>query len=569
MVGVSIAKFTNVAHLGPCSGGLDESFVYASFLHKWKEARRSETLRLTYNSNQQSNHGVKAMLVHHFLEESAVRFPGKKAVWYKDRWVNYNEIKCKSDSLAAFLVQSGVKRGDRVALLLENSFDYIISYFGVLKAGAVVVALNTETVAQTVHLLLNDCKATVVITGKKYTKLVADSLLMGTFIRLVISDEDIVYECIDGIEVIDLQTIYAYNVTLKAVRIISVDLAAIVYTSGSTGKPKGVMLTHQNIYDNTISIVKYLELTHLDRMMVILPFYYIYGNSLLTTHFHVGGTLVIDNRFMYPNVVLDTMVKQAVTGLAGVPSTFMLLLQKSNIRSIKFNALRYVTQAGGHMAVSVQEAVVDAFAPAKLYVMYGATELSPRLTWLPPERWEEKKGSIGVSIPNVEAFIADENGYRLPPGAEGEIVARGSNVMAGYWNDPEGTSRVLRNGLYYTGDIGRMDEEGFLYVVGRSKDILKIGGNRVSTNEIEEALLQVEGILEAAVIGISDPVLGEAAKAFVVSKYSGKMDILSLKKSLAGILPFYKIPQHFEFCESLPKNEAGKVMKKVLEEKSY
>ncbi|MBN1600323.1 MAG: acyl--CoA ligase [Chitinispirillaceae bacterium] len=506
------------------------------------------------------------MLVHHFLDESAVRLPGKKAVWFKDRWVNYSDLKCKTDALAAFLVHNGIKRGDRVAVLLENSVDYIISYFGILKAGAVVVALNTDTVTQTVHLLLNDCKAVAVITGKKCAKIVADSLLMGTSIRLVINDEAVEYECADGIKVFDLLTVFSHKVPFSGVRVISVDPAAIVYTSGSTGKPKGVMLTHQNIHDNTISIAKYLEMTDADRMMVVLPFYYIYGNSLLTTHFYVGGSLVIDNRFMYPNVVLDTMVKQEVTGFAGVPSTYMILLQKSRIRSMKFESLRYVTQAGGHMAISVQDEVVDTFAPAKLYVMYGATELSPRLTWLPPERWKEKKGSIGISIPNTEAFIADDFGNRLPAGTEGEIVARGSNVMAGYWNDPEGTSRVLRNGLYYTGDIGRMDEEGFLYVVGRSKDLLKIGGNRVSTKEIEDALMQIEGILEAAVIGISDPVLGEAAKAFVVSKYSGTMDILALKKSLTDILPLYKIPQHFEFCKSLPKNESGKVMKRVLEE---
>jgi acyl-CoA synthetase (AMP-forming)/AMP-acid ligase II len=505
------------------------------------------------------------MLVHHFLEESAARFPGKKAVWYKDHWTNYQEINHKSDLLAAFMIDKGVKRGDRVAILLENSVDYIISYFGILKTGGVVVALNTETVAQTVHMLLNDCNASVIITSKKFSKIVYDALLLGTCIRVLISDEEFVDEKNDAIEKIDFKNVYANEITFSGVRVISVDLAAIIYTSGSTGRPKGVMLTHQNIHDNTVSIAKYLDMTDLDRMMVILPFYYIYGNSLITTHFHVGGSLVIDNRFMYPNVILDTMLKQSVTGFAGVPSTYMILLQNSKIQTMKFESLRYVTQAGGHMAVPIQENVVKAFAPAKLYVMYGATELSPRLTWLPPERWEKKKGSIGISIPNTEAFIADEHGNRLPSGVEGEIVARGSNVMRGYWNDPEGTSRVIRNDLYYTGDIGRMDEDGFLYVVGRSKDLLKIGGNRVSTKEIEDALLQIEGIIEAAVIGITDPVLGEAAKAFVVKNGSVIADITDLKKALSSVLPVYKIPKHFIFCEKLPKNETGKVMKRELE----
>jgi acyl-CoA synthetase (AMP-forming)/AMP-acid ligase II len=508
------------------------------------------------------------MLVHHFLEKSAARFPGKKAVWCKEQWMTYQEINRKSDKLAAFLFDKGVKRGDRVAILLENSFDYIISYFGILKVGAVVVALNTDTVVSTVHHLLNDCQAIAIITGKKYTKIVNNSLLFGTFVHIVINTENIEYDNIDDIEVTDLQAIYSQESTFKGCRVISVDLAAIVYTSGSTGKPKGVMLTHQNIHDNTVSIAAYLEMTAIDRMMVVLPFYYIYGNSLLTTHFHTGGSLVIDNGFMYPDTVLTTMKNLSVTGFAGVPSTFMILLQHSAIRNVKFESLRYVTQACGHMAVSIQNEIVDAVAPAKLYVMYGATELSPRLTWLPPERWNEKKGSIGIPIPNVEAFVADDQGNKLPPGTEGEIVARGSNVMSGYWNDPEGTLKVLRNGLYYTGDIGRMDEEGFLFVTGRSSDLLKIGGNRVSTREIEDALLQIEGIIDAAVIGLSDPILGEAAKAFIVSQNYNPDTISKLRIALTNYLPVYKIPKLFEFCNSLPKNESGKVLKKELESRS-
>lgn len=505
------------------------------------------------------------MLAHHFLEKSAERFPDKKAVWYKERWMNYHDINNKSNALAAYLIEKGLKRGDRVALLMENSFDFIISYFGILKAGATVVALNTETVTPTVHLLLNDSKAVVVITSKKYTKFIADTLLMGTFIQLVINTEDTIYNHFDGIEFTNLQTIFTLNLRFKGIRVISIDLAAIIYTSGSTGKPKGVMLSHQNIFDNTVSIVKYLEISDEDRMMVILPFYYIYGTSLLNTHFHAGGSVIIDNRFMYPNVILDTMKNLSVTGFAGVPSTYMILLRHSVIRSMKFEKLRYITQAGGHMPVSVQKEVFDVFSPAKLYIMYGATELSPRLTYLPPERWNEKKGSIGIAIPNTEAFIADENGNRLPPEIEGEIVARGSNVMQGYWNDPVGTAKVLRHRLYYTGDIGRMDEEGFLYVIGRSKDLLKTGGKRVSTKEIEDALLRIEGILEAAVIGISDPILGEAAKAFIVSKTHNYNNVTELKNSLSYFLPVYKIPKFFKFCKSLPKNGSGKIMKMQLE----
>jgi acyl-CoA synthetase (AMP-forming)/AMP-acid ligase II len=503
------------------------------------------------------------MLVHHFLERSAMRHPEKKAVWYNDQWMTYLEINRKADTFAGFLVEQGIKQGHRVALLYENCFDYIISFFGILKAGCVVVALPAETTSNSIYYVVKDCGATALIMSKRMGGIAENVFEKESDLQLIVCD-DCSIKSFGTKRVISFEAVISSQYHVSSVRVISIDLAAIVYTSGSTGTPKGVMLTHQNLFDNTNSIVDYLGLTENDRIMVVLPFYYIYGNSLLLTHFCVGGSLVIDNHFTFPNVVLKTMKEQEVTGFAGVPSSYSLLLHKSNVQSTKIESLRYLTQAGGHMAVQVQEEVVKVFAPALLYVMYGATELAPRLTWLPPWRWSEKKGSIGIPVPNVDAFIADEKGDRLPPGEVGQIVGRGSNVMRGYWNDPEGTARVLRNGLYYTGDIGWADEEGYLYVVGRSKDLLKIGGNRVSTREIEDALLHVDIIEEAAVIGIPDPILGEAAKAFVVCKRGGFSDELIVKKALSGILPVHKLPKYIVFCDVLPRNKAGKILKDQL-----
>jgi acyl-CoA synthetase (AMP-forming)/AMP-acid ligase II len=219
------------------------------------------------------------------------------------------------------------------------------------------------------------------------------------------------------------------------------------------------------------------------------------------------------------------------------------------------------------MAVGLQQEVARVFSPAKLIVMYGATELSPRLTWVPPERLHEKWGSIGIPIPNTEAFVAGEDGNRLPPGVAGEIVGRGSNVMLGYWKDPEGSARVVRKGLYFTGDLGVMDGEGYLYVKGRVREMLKIGGNRVSPQELEEALLRIPGIQEVAVIGISDPILGEVPKAFVVMTPDSMPDEITIRKSLLEALPAYKVPKVIAFVEALPKSSAGKILKSVLREK--
>jgi acyl-CoA synthetase (AMP-forming)/AMP-acid ligase II len=316
---------------------------------------------------------------------------------------------------------------------------------------------------------------------------------------------------------------------------------------------------------NTRSITEYLGLSPADRIMAVLPFYYIYGKSLLNTHFYVGGSVVVDNRFLYPNVILQTMKEQEVTGFAGVPSTFTILLSRSNLRSQTFPKLRYVTQAGGAMAPAVQKEIAETFAPAKLVIMYGATEASARLSYLDPAELPRKWGSIGKAIPNVDLFCADEGGRPLATNVEGEIVARGSNIMSGYWNHPEETDKVFRNGLYYTGDIGVMDEDGFLFVVGRTKDMIKIGGNRVSAKEIEEAIHEHPAIVEVAVVGIPDEVLGEAPRAFLVVKegYQGKIKE-DLVEFLKERLSFYKIPKSFEIKDSLPKNESGKIQKLKL-----
>lgn len=506
------------------------------------------------------------MLVQHILRDAASRFGQKNALWCKNEWVTYGELEKRSDSLAWGLRENGIRSGDRVALLYENSSQYAVAFFAVLKAGAVVVPLNVSNTPEETSYVLNSCEARGIIVQEKYEKLLQVCRSEDSAPELVVSDDEVSVPGGCSFAVFsDLENKECDGP--PPVSTIDVDLACIIFTSGSTGKPKGVMLSHLNLLSNTRSIVEYLQLGSDDRIMVVLPFYYIYGKTLLLTHIACGGSVVIDNRFTFPNVVLETMEKMEVTGFAGVPSTYMILLNKSSLRQKKFPSLRYVTQAGGAMASSVQKDVASVFAPARVFIMYGATELSPRLTYVPPEKLESKWGSIGVPIPNCDAFVADEEGNRLPPYTEGEIVGRGSNVMMGYWRDPRSTSKVLRHGLYYTGDRGIMDEEGFLFVVGRSSEMLKIGGRRVSAKEIEDALLALGCVEEAAVIRVDDQILGEAAKAFVVVKAGCAVKENELKTMLARILPGYKIPSRFCLVDSLPKNGSGKIIKGNLEVK--
>jgi acyl-CoA synthetase (AMP-forming)/AMP-acid ligase II len=509
------------------------------------------------------------MQIHNFLENSAQRIPEKSALWFKNDWMNFGQIETLSNKVANYLIDCGLRKGDRIALLFENSFDYVICYFAILKAGCVTVALNTETTTDSLIYFINDSGARAILAQKKFSRFIAPALKKTPELEhIIVAQDDLsIFEEIAHCNQSRLQDIYDQSPDrTPLVRSIDIDLASLVYTSGSTGKPKGVTLTHQNVVSNTKSIVEYLDITSEDRIMVVLPFYYIYGKSLLNTHFYAGGSVVIDNRFAFPNTILETMRSTEVTGFSGVPSTYMILLHRSTLQEQKFPSLRYITQAGGAMAASVQKEVADVFFPAKLYIMYGATEASARLSYLSPEDLPRKWGSIGKAIPNVDLFIADEMGIPKPKNTEGEIVARGSNIMQGYWNDLDGTKKVLRNGLYYTGDIGYMDDEGFLFVVGRTKDIIKVGGERVSAKEIEEAILQLKQVREVAVIGVADEYLGEAAKAYVALQSDNGLSEIDIKSHCKKNLPLYKNPKFIEIIDDLPKNKSGKILKNKLKE---
>ena len=507
------------------------------------------------------------MQVQELLETSSVICPGNRAVWYNKKELTYKELNNMANSLGNWL-KGKIERGDRVSFLIENSFYHLAVYFGILKAGGVAVAMNPLLSPDVLKYQIDNSDSSIFITQVKYLRKIKDMLNSCENLDTVMLDADISNNPLPEKEIALYEAVLdKYPSVNPEVRGIDLDLAEIVYTSGSTGQPKGVMLTHLNIVSNMKSIASYLHLTDRDRIMVILPFYYIYGKSLLLTHFLVGGSVVIDNRFMYPNKVLETMMESGVTGFAGVPSTFSILLNKSNLSNVKLPALRYVTQAGGAMAPAVQKEVVKQFSPAVLYIMYGATEAAPRLSYLEPELLEKKWGSIGKPVDNVDLLIADEEGREVVQGETGEIIARGSNIMKGYWKDPEGTSHVLKNGFYFTGDLGYKDREGYIFITGRSKDIIKVKGFRVSAKEIEERIQELEEVHETAVIAKKDDMMGEVPAAFIVTKEGVSLSDEEIKRHLARELAPYKIPQQIIFRANLPKNESGKIMKvKLFEE---
>lgn len=489
-------------------------------------------------------------MIHGFLRESTQRYPDKIAAVHQKSSCTYAQLSAWSDVLAMYLRDQGVSKGDRVVLFLDNSIDYLVAYFGILKIGGGVVALNSQLVSRELALLLTDCTPRVLVTDNKHKKVVEEAL--------VLINQDIIALQIDDINYSENYEPLAISPQLSAS-----DLAMIIYTSGTTGKPKGVMLSHENLAENAESIISYLRLTAEDKIMVVLPFYYSYGNSLLTTHIRAGGTLIIDNRFVFPNVILDTMATEEVTGFAGVPTHFNIFLKKSAIRKYQFPKLRYVTQAGGAMSAGLIKEFRQIIPEIKFYVMYGQTEASARLSFLSPDDFPEKAGSIGKAIPGVQLDVLRETGEPVEVGEIGEIVARGKNIMQGYWDDPEQTKGVLREGDLFTGDLARIDADGFIYLISRKKDMIKSGANRISPLELEEVVSQLPGIAECAVVGIPDEILGEAIKLFVVLddvNVTEKDILIFCKKNLAA----FKMPKKVAMVQSLPKTASGKIKREQL-----
>jgi long-chain acyl-CoA synthetase len=343
--------------------------------------------------------------------------------------------------------------------------------------------------------------------------------------------------------------------------------ALILYTSGSTGIPRGVVQTFRNLDANSRSIVAYLGLDATDRALLVLPLYYCYGRSVLQTHLLAGGSVHLDNRFAYPRMVLEALGAEGCTGFAGVPLTYEIIRRQVDVSTLTFPRLRYLTQAGGPMAPETIDWVRAAFAPARLFVMYGQTEATARLSYLPPERAIEKRGSIGIAIPGVELAVLDDKGRALPPGEVGHLVARGDNVTPGYLDEPAETAAILHDGWLWTGDLAERDADGFFFHRGRSKDILKVGGHRVSPIEIEHVVAEHPDIAEVAVIGRPDALLGEVPVAFVVPRPGHQPVEDGLKVYCRARMAPYRVPARFITVASLPRNEAGKLLRaKLLEQ---
>jgi len=522
------------------------------------------------------------MLVNDFLQNSAEQYPDKLALICDDRRLSYVQIEEQANRVANGLLALGVQRGDRVAVWLPNSVEAVVAIFAILKAGATFIVVNPTTKPGKLTYVLNNCAAIGLFAPARSGKQVARLFDAVPSLRFAVAcgatgsaDQQgggEVRHMADSFHTFSslLQT---YPPERPPCPTIDVDLACLIYTSGSTGEPKGVMSTHANVAFAASSIIQYLENTPEDIVINVLPLSFDYGLYQLLMVFKFGGTLVLERSFAYPAAVLRRIEQERVTGLPGVPTLFAMLLQM-DLGRFDLSSLRYLTNTAAALPVEHIRRLREAFPWARLYSMYGLTECK-RTLYLPPEELDRRPGSVGIAIPGTEVWIEDEAGHRLGPGEVGELVVRGSHVMQGYWNDPEETAKRYRPGRYpaerllYTGDLFRMDDEGFLYFIARKDDIIKSRGEKVAPKEVEGVIYQLPGVVEVAVVGVPDDVLGQAIKAFVVCEEGSHLTERDVLRHCAGHLEDFMIPKYVEFRDSLPKTSSGKIQKSALTPPGY
>lgn len=518
------------------------------------------------------------MLVNDFLESSASSLPDKIALICGDNELTYSELNTAADKLAYSLIKHGVTRQERVIILMDSSVETIVALFGVLKAQCVFVIVHPDIKAKKLEYIIKDSGACVIIADNSKARVVKEAISNPNGLKNLIwvsrdaggigHSEDVN----EQVSVLSWCTLLNGNNPNDYVCFcnnIDLDIAAIIYTSGSTGEPKGVVSAHRNVIAAVRSITEYLENIEDDIILNTLPLSFDYGLYQVLMAFSFGGTVVLERSFAFPYKIIDLIQKKRVTGFPIVPTMGAILLQMKNLSKFDLSSLRYISNTAAALPVAHIKKMQDLFPSVKLFSMYGLTECK-RVSYLPPEYLNKKPESVGIPIPNVEIFIVDDEGKEVEANQTGELVVRGANVMCGYWNAAEETSRTFRPGrrlgevLLYTGDLFKRDEDGFLYFVGRKDDLFKSKGERISPKEIENVLCEMDGIAEAAVIGVPDDILGNAIMAFVVARRNIQFTEKKVIKYCATKMEPFMVPKYVKFLKAFKKTSNGKIDKKKL-----
>ncbi len=504
------------------------------------------------------------------LRRAAERDPARVALVTQGVRTSYAAFHAGAERFAAGLRgNEGFRNGERCVLFADNRLETAIGIFGTLRAGGVFSVINPTTKADKLAYVLNNCEASVLVTQASLLAVALLAAEQAPSVRRVI--------IVDGLASDDARCtgwnefMAASPASLAAAPSgIDIDLAMLVYTSGSTGQPKGVMMTHRNMVFAASSITTYLEARSDDVVLSVLPLAFDYGLYQLLMAVMMGSTLVLEKSFAFPQKILPMLASERVTGFPLVPTMAALILQLRNFNPEWANSVRFLTNTAAALPPAHILALQALFPQARVYSMYGMTE-SKRCTWLPPAQLAQRPDSVGIAIPGTEVWVADDDGKPVAANVVGELVVRGGHVMQGYWRNEEATARTLKPGRYpwervlHTGDLFRMDDEGYCYFVGRKDDIIKSRGEKVSPKEVENVIYALPGIREAAVVGVPDEVLGRALKAIVVKADDVEIEAREIIAHCLSRLEDFMVPRLIEFRAALPKTNTGKIRRAVLQ----
>ena len=504
-----------------------------------------------------------AFTFHDLLARNLEGRADRLALVDQGRRITYAQLHRQVEAVAGALATLGLGHGDRVCIQLHKSAEEVVAMFAAARIGAVIVNVSDQwTVGQLEHVL-SDCRPRVLVVGRHRARQLAGTELPDFLRRVIVNGP-----APDHPKMTTLADLPSDARPPDAAGI-AADTAAILYTSGSTGKPKGVMLSNGNLVSGARSVAEYLENTAGDRLLSLLPFSFDYGLSQLTTMFSVGGTVVLQKVNM-PAEIVKSLAEQSITGFAAVPAVWVPLVRFLVDVPKKLPDLRFVTNSGGKIPDDILDRMPDMFPGVRIFLMYGLTEAF-RSTYLPPELFEQKKGSIGRAIPNVETYVVDPEIGVCGPGQQGELVHRGDLICQGYWNDPAATAEIIKpcpqlqhligdEKVLYTGDLVRIDEDGFYWFAGRKDMLIKCSGYRISPTEVEEVVFASGLVNEVVAFGTPDEMLGQTVEIAVTLANSDPLDRQAIMDHCRGNMPLYMVPRRIHHWpgEGLPRTGNGK-----------
>ena len=499
------------------------------------------------------------------LANTVSKFPDREAVIDDNARLTYKEFDRLCNCMAHSLRKLGVAKGDRVGILMPNQWEYGAAYYGIIRLGAIAVCLNWRCAAPELEYMINDCGAVYLLMNPEYWEAI-DSIrdklpgLKGIYMRAE--------EVPEGTKPFSMLMEEDPGLMVVANPVVTQsDVAAILYTSGTTGRPKGAMQTHRNCVSNAMIATRLAEGDENDRTLIIAPMFHATGiNSQLTSFLSIGGCCVIRPAFI-PDDTLRKIQDEKVTFGAGVAAMFYLLMYLPNWTEFDLGSLHNFIFGGSPVPVALFNQIIEALPHVKFGNVWGLTECTSITSWNPHEDILRNPSSVGPPAPILEVKVADEDGKELATGDVGELLVKGPSVVKGYWNNPEATAATFVEGWLHTGDLGHKDEDGYIYVVDRIKDMVISGGENIYCIEVEDAIIQHPAVLEAAVVGIPDPIMGEAVKAVVFLKPGMSATEEEIIEHTKKLLASYKKPRKVVFIDTLlPKNPGGKVIKEALKD---